>query len=248
MSAAAGEPCRPISLISLRNTLFSALWNGAGRAGNSMRRQADRNLCPTRMRVNRECEMSCCSAGEKASILGGITMCCLEIVMNLKSKRESKSQALKCVVYDALVLAGAIKRIKDNLPANRDLSFANDQIAMEMALIKSRSLIDFLSKKRGSSHPDDIVIEDFGAPPVKFNKKITRFRDSVNKYSAHLTWERVNRNNVQLPRRDSIILHGSTILKKAWTFIQKELSGIRLDMYGKRYYNKLEKIMISQIL
>ncbi|HBM15629.1 MAG TPA: hypothetical protein DD381_04695 [Lentisphaeria bacterium] len=80
--------------------------------------------------------------------------------------------------------------------------------------------------------------------PLPFDDNFKGFRKSVNKFPAHLTWTRVNRNLAKLPRKKLTISYGNTILELAWYFIQIELGkGLDLDKYGKKYYTELKEIL-----
>jgi len=72
--------------------------------------------------------------------------------------------ALRCVMYDALVLADALARLQRNRRTGRTPGLPQDQPAMESAFTKSRSLYDFLT--RAATTQDDILIAHFGKRPL----------------------------------------------------------------------------------
>jgi len=60
-------------------------------------------------------------------------------VQKVKSAKEL-SKGLKCVIYDTLLLAGALKQLRENYKCNKEYPFVYKQIIFEMALIKIRSM------------------------------------------------------------------------------------------------------------
>ena len=109
--------------------------------------------------------------------------------MSVRTK-DDLGRALGCVIYDALILLIALSvfRRRKQCPMYEGLQWGEPQIAVDVILVKFRSLIDFLAPKH--SHPDDISITDFGCPPVVLPATIKTFRKSINQWSAHLTWQR----------------------------------------------------------
>lgn len=144
---------------------------------------------------------------------------------------------LRCIAYDTAVLAMALRTLRHPTLSEHDLGRGTDQLAVEAALIKYRSLIDFLT---GQSSGDDIKITEYGETPLSIaNQERLRFRRSVNKYSAHLTWERTikNRAVAEFPRPKAILKYGPLLLAEAHAFIARQLAnGIRLNKYGQKYY------------
>jgi hypothetical protein len=150
-----------------------------------------------------------------------------------------KSMAFRDVAYDALLLGGAIDRLKKNQKKFRCFGFTNDQISVEVALIKSRSLMDFLEAKK--QHPDNLKITDLGGSPRPFTESFASYRDSVNKFSAHLTKERIYRAKLKPPKIEDIISHGGEILRQTTDFLKGLIKqGVRLNSRGQRYWNKLQ--------
>ena len=98
--------------------------------------------------------------------------------------------ALGCVIYDMLMLliALSVHRRRTEYPCYDGLAWGEPQIAIEVILLKCRSLMDFLSPRTPYG---DITIKDFECPGIVIPEELRRFRASINKWSAHLSWQRV---------------------------------------------------------
>jgi hypothetical protein len=158
---------------------------------------------------------------------------------------ERKSKAYRAFLYETLVLAIAIDRLRHNPEVSRTRPFANDQLAIEAALIKSRSLLDFL--KNGLTSNRDVTVGAFGMRPFKMTRELNDYRNSVSKFSAHITWQRADRDPLgpKHPTRAEIIKRGGEILQVAWSAIQGIDEMLAKDKSGKKYYNCLKKMMKS---
>ena len=152
---------------------------------------------------------------------------------------------LRCIVYDAAVLAMALRKLRKPTNPENDLGRKTDQLAVEAALIKYRSIMDFLTGT--GTYPEDIKMSDFGEAPVTIaaaNRR--RFRTSVNKYAAHLTWQRTLKDSAvaEFPRPSAILQYGPQLLQDVRQFIDTQIAkGRKLNRYGKRYYAKLQECM-----
>jgi len=97
--------------------------------------------------------------------------------------------AVGCVVFDMQLLGAAllIRTLGYTQPQRRRMRHPY-RAAVEVMLLKSRVLLDFLAPK--SRDKRDIQIQDFGLSPKVLSPPLDVFRDFVSKRSAHLTWER----------------------------------------------------------
>ena len=112
--------------------------------------------------------------------------------VHLKRSDRDLSIALGCVIYDALILATAIqvRRSRGSRPRLATLKWSEAQIAIDVILLKTRVLVDFLTSR--GKNPDDIRASDFKyAPSHTFTDLPDTFREAINKRSAHLSWTRV---------------------------------------------------------
>ncbi len=152
---------------------------------------------------------------------------------------------LRCVVHDAAVLAMALRTLRYRGSSEHDLGRGTDQLAVEAALIKYRSLMDFLTGV--VSGRDIIKIAVFGEQPIVItDRRRLDFKRSVNKYSAHLTWERTVKNAAvaEFPRPKTILKYGPLLLSDIREFIDRQIAKeVRLNKYGKEYYAKLVECM-----
>lgn len=151
---------------------------------------------------------------------------------------------MRALVFDAVVLATALDALsRDGKPQN-DVGRGEDQLAVETALIKFRSLYDFLQPE--NPRKDDLVVTDFVDKYDFTMPNADKFRTSVNKYSAHLTWTRTKEqwDDAFLPRSDSLRDPCERVLKAAWDVISEAISkGYRLNNYGQKYYKRLNERM-----
>jgi hypothetical protein len=171
--------------------------------------------------------------------------------------QTERNAALRCIVYDTAVLAVALRELQSTASSSsssssssasstgsHDLGRGTDQLAVEAALIKYRSLFAFLSG--ANRRPDDIQLSDFGYPAVHFPQAMQDFCTSVNKYAAHLTWERVEKNpaTAEFPRPSTVTRYGGQMLPIARAFIDHHLNaGHRLNRFGTAYLAKLRECM-----
>ena len=154
--------------------------------------------------------------------------------------QADKNAALRAVTYDAAVLAMALHNLRT--PRSNFLGRGTDQLAVESALLKFRSLYDFLTSSK--KNRDDILIAELGGTAAPFPAPIERFRESVNKYSAHLTWQRVVKDPAiaEFPRPSKILERSPEVLQRSKAFIESCLtSGFELNSYGKKYLSVLRR-------
>jgi hypothetical protein len=150
------------------------------------------------------------------------------------------ADGLRCIAYDAAVLAMALRTLQRRACTEHDLGRKTDQLAVEAALIKYRSLIDFLTG--ATSRDDDIKITEFGEQPIKITDSRRNFKKSVNKYSAHLTWQRTIKDDAvaEFPRPRAILRYGPLLLSDIRDFLDRQIAkNVCLNNYGQAYYAKL---------
>lgn len=99
--------------------------------------------------------------------------------------------ALRCVLYDMLVLAGALAKLHawQEKRTHQGQRWVEAKVAEEAMLVGSRSLLDFLAPGE-ATRKDDITIRDFQRTPLVLPLQLESFRNFANKRCAHLTWER----------------------------------------------------------
>lgn len=172
------------------------------------------------------------------------------LVRNVVDHNQSdKNAALRAVVFDAVVMATALDVLRQEGAPDNDVGRGENQLAVETALIKFRSLYDFLFEPRKRS--DDLVVGDLGCEPSNPEIPDARIlRTSVHKYSAHLTWVRISEQSEDafLQRSASLRKPCELVLASAWEVIQQALSnGYQLNEFGQKYYGILEKLMQSRV-
>ena len=148
-----------------------------------------------------------------------------------------------------LLIALSIHKRRKQYPAYEGLKWGESQIAIEVILLKSRSLMEFLSPLRRSGN--DITITDFGLPIVILPRTLSSFRASVNQWSAHLSRQRVFRSPSRSaqPPQNVIEVTGLWLLKKADEMVSEcLLSGVAFsEERHKRFYrvfqSEFEKIV-----
>jgi len=129
---------------------------------------------------------------------------------------------IKHVLYEMLILAMSLRYLYEDWPKNyHNSKFGPKEVAKGMALIKIRSLTDFLYT---DPIKDDITIRNFApryiAAIPATDKVLVGYRDSVHKYSAHVTEERTNRTKSR-PTADSVLLHGRRALETCKAFVEE---------------------------
>ena len=140
--------------------------------------------------------------------------------------------ALGHVIYDMLMLlvSLSVHRKRRGSPTFKGLTWGEPQIAIEVILLKSRALMDFLSPPPRASDRD-IQIKHYGLPPIQLPPPMRQFRESVNKWSAHLSWQRVRQSAAEAARPSQADMeeHALWLLRVAYEFVNKALaSGIPL--------------------
>ncbi len=162
-----------------------------------------------------------------------------------KRKRKGRDElrrALRCVVYDMLILKWAIEDLRSNDPRVADLRFGRDEVSLAAALIKFRTLYDFLTRSSSDNgvRNTDILVEDFGLAPKVFSNEIVQFRKSLDKFGAHLTYQRaVKSKDYPQPTRRQAKKYGSKLLDIANALVQECLdSGYSLPPVGRKYYKQ----------
>jgi|ERR1043165_3438783 hypothetical protein len=86
-----------------------------------------------------------------------------------------------------LVVAPSVHHNKDRYAHFAELSWGEEQIAIDVILLKSPSLMEFIHP--GPHTRDVIVTMDFGLRRIKLPHAIQNFRKSVNQWAAHLSWQ-----------------------------------------------------------
>jgi DNA polymerase III epsilon subunit-like protein len=154
------------------------------------------------------------------------------------------SIALGCVVHDALILAIAISmlRSRHSRPKIEGLNWSEAQIAIDVILLKSRVLEDFVFSK-GSS--DDILAKQFGYKPSRTHGALPKaFRTAINKRSAHLSWTRVAASLPEMTKvEEGLDIYAEKILAEIYSFVESAIKqGVTpsLDRH-KRYWEALQR-------
>jgi len=128
---------------------------------------------------------------------------------------DQREDALRCVLYEMVVLAMALLQLKKKSEkmkvrsSGESLPFGQEQTAHEAASMTCRVLIEFLYPKRqgkkGSSAPKDL----------------RTFNDSLNKWAFHLTWKRVKKSKDYLQSYPAELLkRGPEVLEEARIFVE----------------------------
>lgn len=147
-------------------------------------------------------------------------------------------EQFKHVTYDMLMLAMSLRYINESWPKRFENSmYGPNEVAKGAALIKIRSLDGFLY---GPYQADDIRFGDFVSAGYCSGPRGTKppswFRESVNKYAAHLTKERTIRG-VTRPKADHIVKYGKEILKSCEFFVEDcTVNGLKLERRAGRYH------------
>lgn len=141
-------------------------------------------------------------------------------------------KGLGCVLYVMVMLSLSLlslknldkkKRLVDPVTGKR-LRFGPEQVGYETALITSRVLLEFL-------HPS--ITKETSTHALK------SYYDSLHKWSAHLTWQRVRKEDkYKQPKGDTVISNGKKILKEALGFVEEciNMRKYRLTQVGGKYY------------
>lgn len=162
--------------------------------------------------------------------------------------QQDKNDALRAVIFDAVVLATALEALNQDRYPKYDVGRGENQLAVETALIKFRSLYDFLFGASGNK--DDLTVVNLGCTAPKSEIPSGKsFRTSVNKYSAHLTWTRISEqsDDASLQRSRSLQAPCEFVLTEAWRTICEAISnGYQLNTWGQKYYDALKTLMSSR--
>jgi len=140
--------------------------------------------------------------------------------------------ALGHVIYDMLMLLASLSvhRKRGSFPNFEGLTWGEPQIAVDVILLKSRVLMDFLAPPR-TAYSDSIQIMDYGFKLYQLPSDMLQFRRSVNQWSVHLSWQRVHRSTAQAaqPAQPDMEKHALWLLRTANKFVNEALaSGFQL--------------------
>jgi len=150
---------------------------------------------------------------------------------------------IKHVLYEMLILAMSLRYLYEDWPKKyHNSKFGPKEVAKGMALIKIRSLVDLLYKAPAPGK-DDVVIQGlvsggFCSVPGSAPDGLLDYRESANKYVAHVTEERTKRGTprptgtkpkISRPTADSVLLHGKQVLTICKTLVEECIAnGINL--------------------
>jgi len=157
-------------------------------------------------------------------------------VVSDESTKNKLEHALRCVLYEMVVLALALVQLKSrgvrllDETSGQTLPFGEEQTAHEAASLTCRVLIDFLypERKKGNdtSTPTDL-------------KELYK---SLNKWAAHLDWKRVKKSKEYPQSYPEVLLeHGPTILAEASRFVDDCINNYQYKLTSpnaEQYYNK----------
>lgn len=123
----------------------------------------------------------------------------------LTTPTEDLEHGLRCVIYEMLVLALALVQLRNKGEIFTGLPFGEEQTADTAALLRSRVLLEFFFPEKNSM-PNDLKV----------------YFESANKWTTHLTWQRVRKED-QFPQPfpDDILKHGMSVLDHADAFVEK---------------------------
>ncbi len=159
---------------------------------------------------------------------------------------QNKGIALGCVIYEALILSIAIqmRQSRRSRPKVAGLNWSEAQIAIDVILLKSRVLADFLTCR--GNNPDDIRASDFGyTMSSRLEPMPKAFRDAINKRSAHLSWARVAESLPDFEKVGAgIDVYAQRVMTEIHSFVKSMIAaGITpsLDRH-KAYLNALETV------
>ncbi len=154
-----------------------------------------------------------------------------------------KTDALRAILYEAAVLGAALLALRASPPRN-DVGRGTDQLAVEAALVKFRSLHSLLY---GQTTNDDLTLSELGTwrpldSPSKGEMK--RLRRSINKYCAHISRKRAKEDwpNFFLPRPPQFESMCREILLQSWRLIEVlREAGCDMNEHATKYYNHLRE-------
>lgn len=160
--------------------------------------------------------------------------------------KMNKEDALRAILYEAAVLGAALRSL-ENPDLRNDIGRGTDQLAVETALVKFRSLFELLTNYGGRD--DDMRIKDLGyAVDLPDKNGMEKLRDSINKYSAHLTTKRAKEEwpNFFLPRPPQFEDYCWKVLRETWLVIEKLRNDVgQLNGYAQSYYDHLKVTMTN---
>jgi len=100
---------------------------------------------------------------------------------------DSKKVGLDCLYYEISMWAETFRFL--NNPNNKLSQFEKNAL-LELFLLHSRNLIDFLEN---NGKPDDIRCSDFDISKKKVKLPSQNSKNKIQKFLSHLTWERVDK-------------------------------------------------------
>jgi hypothetical protein len=150
---------------------------------------------------------------------------------------EEKNRALGSVVYEALLLGLGIQlyRERNRFPKLKFAQWSREgQIALELCLMRCRSLEEFLSGR--SNYKDDIQINQidpvYDRSECRVDSVNHDFITAIHKRSAHLTWKRAiadletfqemnSEESCLIVFREAYCFIGLQITKEGFAFVEQ---------------------------
>ncbi len=126
---------------------------------------------------------------------------------------EELEHGMRCVLYEMVVLSLGLVQLRNKGEKFAGLPFGDEQTADSAAMLRARVLIEFFFPEKDSM-------------PVDLRK----FYDPANKWTTHLTWKRVCRDEgFPQPFPPDVHRNGMAVLEMADKFVTE-----CMDTYGYR--------------
>ncbi|MGE0606876.1 MAG: hypothetical protein AB7O62_07245 [Pirellulales bacterium] len=151
---------------------------------------------------------------------------------------EDLPGALRCVVYDLLILKWSIEDVEKPNEPIYGIPFGREEVSLVGGLIVCRRLVEFLTRET-PARDTDICIRDFLIEPNPPTIPKT-FIGALDKFAGHLTLIRAKKSErFPRPTHDDFCCHGCEVLLKGIEFVEEARKTVCLRGNGLRYYKEL---------
>jgi hypothetical protein len=154
-----------------------------------------------------------------------------------------KNAVLIRLLYDMCVLAAGLKFLREWHRRPKELDIREEQLALTATLMKERLLYDFFYKSNKRTHPDDVTADQILAVNLlDCSSDETAFRESINKWCAHMSWQRVVAKK-RPPTPKQAKQFGDALLSHARSFVAGCLNnGFKLNKTGRIYWKRFNTL------
>ncbi|HEX4796291.1 MAG TPA: hypothetical protein VH370_21050 [Humisphaera sp.] len=164
--------------------------------------------------------------------------------------QADKNAVITRLLYDMCTLAASLAFLRSWQRKPKALDLQEEHLALNAALVKVRCLYDFfyqttktVNKKSAKKDPVDITADQILPLTLRaYTLEEADFRKSINKWCAHMTWDRI-RSGTRPPTPKQAKRFGGQLLAHAKPFVADCLHrGFKLNKTGRIYWKRFNAL------